>query len=101
MNLSVSIKLTRIKFEGLEMIIELQGSKLTHAMLERGNTQVWCAVSNVNDDHAMVTIDNGYYELLVTIVSFDNDRFVCDKGSLWRYAIPVQKVELTQDEVGL
>ncbi len=83
------------------MIIELQGSRLTQAILERSDTGVWCAVSNVNDDHAMATIDNGYYELLVTIVSFEQDRFVCEQGNVWRYAVPIKKVELTQEEVGL
>ncbi len=83
------------------MIIELQGSQLTQAMLERGDEQIWCAVSNISDEHAMATIDNGYYELLVCIVSADNDGFVCNNGDLWRHAIAVKKVELSQDEVGL
>ena len=83
------------------MIIELQGSRLTQAMLERDDRPVWCAVSNVSDNHAMATIDNGYYELLVSIVSLENEGFVCDQGNLWQYAVPVKKVELTQDDVGL
>ncbi|AOY45170.1 MULTISPECIES: hypothetical protein [Psychrobacter] len=83
------------------MLIELQGSRLTQAILERDDNQVWCAVSNVSDDHAMTAIDNGYYELLVSIVSLGDDGFVCDKGHLWQYAVPVKKVELTQDDVGL
>lgn len=82
------------------MIIELQGSRLAQAMLERGDTQVWCAVSNVSDAHAIATIENGYYELLVPIVSFE-EGFVCQQGDLWRHAVPVKKVELTQAEIGL
>ena len=83
------------------MIIELQGSRLTQAILDRDDRPVWCAVSNVSDDHAMITIHNGYYELLVSIVSSANDRFVCDKGNLWQYAVPIKKVALTQHDVGL
>jgi hypothetical protein len=83
------------------MLIELQGSRLTQAILERDDNKVWCSVSNVSDDHAMTAIDNGYYELLVSIVSLGDDGFVCDKGNLWQYAVPVKKVELTQNEVGL
>ena len=83
------------------MIIELQGSQLTQAILERGDRQVWCAVSNISDEHALATIENGYYELLVCIVSLKNDKFVCKNGDLWHYAIPVKKVELSQDDVGL
>jgi hypothetical protein len=83
------------------MLIELQGSRLTQAILERDDKQVWCAVSNVSDDHAMTAIYNGYYELLVSIVSLGDDGFVCDKGNLWQYAVPVKKIELTQEEVEL
>ena len=49
----------------------------------------------------MLVIDNAYYEMLVSIVSLDGDKFVCDNGDLWHHAVPVKKVELTQDEVGL
>lgn len=83
------------------MLIELQGSRLTQEILERDDGQVWCAVSNVSDDHAMTAIDNGYYELLVSIVSLGDDGFVCDQGNVWQCAVPVKKIELTQDEVGL
>ena len=82
------------------MIIELQGSKLTQAILELNENKVWCAVSNISDEHAMSTIDKGYYELLVHIVAFD-DGFICDKGDVWKHAVSVKKVQLTQDEVGL
>ncbi len=82
------------------MIIELKGSDLTQAMLERGDRMVWCAVSNVSDKHAMETVESGYYELLVPIVSFD-DGFVCRQGNSWRHAVPVKKCELTQEDVGL
>ena len=83
------------------MIAELQGSELTKAILENVSNYVWCAVSNVSDDYAVATIDNGYYELLVPIVAFNNDQFVCDKGDLWEYAVSVKRVALTQDDVEL
>jgi len=83
------------------MIAELQGSELTKAILENVSNYVWCAVSNVSDDYAIATIDNGYYELLVPIVAFNNAQFVCDKGNLWEYAVSVKRVALTEDDVGL
>lgn len=82
------------------MVIELKGSDLTQAMLERGDRIVWCAVSNISDKHAMETVENGYYELLVPIVSFE-DGFVCRQGNIWCYAVPVKKVELNQEDVEL
>lgn len=83
------------------MIAELQGSELTKAILGNVSNYVWCAVSNVSDDYAVATIDNGYYELLVPIVAFNNDQFVCDKGELWEHAVSVKRVALTQDDVEL
>lgn len=83
------------------MVAELQGSELTKAILEGVSDYVWCAVSNVSDDYAIATIDNGYYELLVPIIAFNNAQFVCDKGDLWEYAVSVKRVELTHDDAGL
>ncbi|MGO2386973.1 MAG: hypothetical protein ACTH6Z_07545 [Psychrobacter sp.] len=83
------------------MIAELQGSELTKAILESVSNYVWCAVSNISDDYAIATIDNGYYELLVPIVAFDNVQFVCDKGDLWQYAVSVKRVELTHNDAVL
>jgi len=83
------------------MIAELQGSELTKAILENVSNYVWCAVSNISDDYAIATIDNGYYELLVPIVTFNNAQFVCNKGNLWEYAVSVKRVALTEDDVGL
>lgn len=79
----------------------MQGSELTKAILEGVSDYVWCAVSNVSDDYAIATIDNGYYELLVPIIAFNNAQFVCDKGDLWEYAVSVKRVELTHDDAGL
>ena len=83
------------------MISELQGSQLTQAILEKGNKRVWCAVSNISDDHAMLAVNNSYYELLVPIVASNNDSFICAKGNLWQYAVSVKRTELTANEVGL
>jgi len=83
------------------MVAELQGSELTKAILEGVSNYVWCAVSNVSDEYAIATIDNGYYELLVPIIAFNNDQFVCDKGDLWEYAVSVKRVEFTHDDAVL
>ena len=40
------------------MLSKLVGSDLTRAMLERGDQQVWCAVSNESEQDAINTIKN-------------------------------------------
>lgn len=79
---------------------KLAGSHLARAMLDRGDEQIWCAVSNDSDEHAMCITEHADYEFLTHIVSFD-DGFSCTEGVKWQYAVPVKKVQLTQDEVGL
>lgn len=83
------------------MSAKLVGSSLTREMLESGDTQIWCAVSNDSEAHAMTIIENSDYSLLVYITSFNDGEFVCREGESWRFAIPVRKIELTQKEVGL
>lgn len=90
-----------IKYKGAEMSNKLVGSSLTREMLERGDEQVWCAVSNDSEAHAMTIIENSDYSSLVYITSFHDDEFICRAGKSWRFAIPVRKTELTQKEVGL
>lgn len=79
----------------------LAGNDLTHSMLERGKEEVWCAVSNDSNQHAMGTIDNIDYDFLKHITSFENGLFVCENGSSWQYTVPVKTKVLTQNEVGL
>ena len=79
---------------------KLKGSDLTRAMLERGDDKVLCAVNNDSDEHAITNIDNADYSFLKYIVSFNNSRFLCEEGTPWQYAVPVEKVEVTQQEVG-
>lgn len=83
------------------MSAKLFGSSLTREMLKKGNKQIWCAVSNDSEEHAMTIIENSHYSLLVYITSFNDDEFICREGESWRFAIPVRKIELTQEEVGL
>lgn len=90
-----------IKYKGAEMSNKLVGSSLTREMLERGDEQVWCAVSNDSEAHAMSIIENSDYSSLVYITSFHDDEFICRAGKSCRFAIPVRKIELTQKEVGL
>ena len=79
---------------------KLKGSDLTRAMLERGDDKVLCAVNNDSDEHAITNIDNADYSFLKYIVSFNNSHFLCEDGTPWQYAVPVEKVEVTQQEVG-
>ena len=79
---------------------ELRGSDLTRAMLERAEEKVWCAVNNDSDEHAMTNIDNADYSFLKYIISFNNSHFLCKNGTSWKHAVPVKKVEVTQQEVG-
>lgn len=83
------------------MNTKLVGSSLTREMLEHGDEQVWCAVSNESEAHAMSIIENSDYSSLVYITSFHDDEFICRAGKSCRFAIPVRKIELTQKEVGL
>ena len=80
---------------------KLKGSDLTRAMLERGDEKVWCAVNNDSDEQAMININNTDYGFLKYIVSFNNNHFLCEDGTPWKHAVPVKKVEVTQQEVGL
>ncbi|WP_296244222.1 MULTISPECIES: hypothetical protein [unclassified Psychrobacter] len=80
---------------------KLLGNELTRAMLERGDEQVWCAVSNESHEHAMATIRNINGDFIVHIVGFEDGCFVCREGGSWKYAVPIKKTALTQDEVGL
>ena len=80
---------------------ELLVSDLTRAMLERGDEQVLCAVSNINPQQAISTIENEDSDFMTNVVAFENDRFLCEEGQVWQFAVPVKKNSLTQDEVGL
>ncbi|WP_079691582.1 hypothetical protein [Psychrobacter sp. DAB_AL43B] len=83
------------------MSSKLIGSDLTRAMLERGDKQVWCAVSNESEQDAINTIKNVDGRFIMHIVSFENECFLCEEEGTWKYAIPIKKIPLTQDEVGL
>lgn len=80
---------------------QLIGSDLTRAMLERGDEQVWCAVSNESEQDAISTIRNVDGRFIMHIVSFEDGCFHCKEDSTWSYAVPIKKTLLTQDEVGL
>lgn len=79
----------------------LSGNDLTRAMLERGDEQIWCAVSHESVEHAMKTIKDINGDFIMHIVAFEDGCFLCKEGGTWKYAIPIKKTELTQDEVGL
>lgn len=80
---------------------QLTGSDLTRAMLERGDQQVWCAVSNESEQDAINTIKNVDGNFIMHIVAFEDGCFLCKEDSAWSYAVPIKKTLLTQDEVGL
>lgn len=90
-----------IKYKGAKMNSKLLGSDLTRAMLERGDKQVWCAVSNESEQDAMNTIKNIDGNFIMHIVTFKDGCFFCKEDSTWLYAVPIKKTLLTQDEVGL
>ena len=80
---------------------ELLVSDLTRAMLERGDEQVLCAVSNESEQDAIKTIKNIDGNFIMHIVAFEDGYFLCKEESTWLYAVPIKKTLLTQDEVGL
>ncbi|AMN50655.1 hypothetical protein [Psychrobacter sp. P2G3] len=77
----------------------LVGSDLTRAMLSRGDKQVWCAVSNDSDEQANITINSEDYSCIHRITSFDDGCFFCNRGISWVCAVPVKRVEISQNEV--
>ncbi|KAA0915780.1 hypothetical protein [Psychrobacter sp. ANT_WB68] len=83
------------------MGFELTGSDLTRAMLERGDEQVWCAVSNESEQDVINTIKNIDINFMMHIVAFEDECFLCEEGGTWKYAVPIKKAELSQNEVGL
>lgn len=83
------------------MIHQLVGSDLTLAMLKRGDEQVWCAVSNESEQDAINTIKNVDGRFIINIISFKDKCFLCKEESTWKYAVPIKKTPLTQNEVGL
>jgi len=78
----------------------LVGSDLACAMLSRGDKQIWCAVSNDSDKQALTAINKDDYSDIHPIVDYKGDYFICSKGKLWIYAVPVRRVELSQNEIG-
>ena len=80
---------------------ELLVSDLTRAMLERGDEQVLCAVSNESEQDAIKTIKIIDGNFIMHIVAFEDGCFLCKEESTWSYAVPIKKTLLTQDEVGL
>ncbi len=80
------------------MYQELTGSELTRAMLSRGDTQIWCAVSDNSDEEAMA--DQADNDFTARIVSFDEGSFYCTAGMAWAFAVPIKISPLTQDDAG-
>ncbi|WP_198331392.1 hypothetical protein [Psychrobacter aquimaris] len=83
------------------MSTKLVGSSLTRAMLERGDKQVWCAVSNESEQDAMNTIKNVDGKFIVHIIASEDGCFICKEEGSWKHAVPIKKIPLTQNEVGL
>jgi len=81
------------------MSFELVGSDLTRAMLERGDEQVWCAVSNESEQDVINTIKNIDRNFIVHIVSFKDGCFLCKEKRAWKYAVPIKKTPLTQNDI--
>lgn len=87
--------------KGTDMSPQLTGSNLTRAMLERGDKQVWCAVSNESEQDAMNTIKNVDSNFIMHIVVSEDGCFLCKEEGTWKHAVPIKKTPLTQNEVGL
>lgn len=79
----------------------LSYSNLVRKMLEEGRNSVRCIVSNDSDEHAMTILDNAEHSFFKHIVSFRDGHFFCQDRTAWKYAVPIKKVEMTQQEVGL
>ena len=74
------------------------GSELARLMLESGQQEIWCAVSDVSDEHSMENQMGN--DFTACIVAFKEGRFYCDADMAWRYAVPIEIKALTQIEAG-
>ena len=75
------------------------GSELTRSMLQNGQQDIWCAVSDVSDEDSME--DQMGNDFTACIVSFEEGHFYCTGDMAWRYAVPIEIRALTQSEAGL
>ena len=55
----------------------------------------------ISDEHAITKINDADYSFLRHIVSFNNNNFLCEDETSWQYAVPIKKVEITQQDAGL
>lgn len=78
---------------------KLIGSDLTRAMLKRGDKQIWCAIGDESDGHAMMDHDTN--DFTAHIMSFNDGNFYCTGGMPWGYAVPIKIVEIIQHDIGL
>lgn len=74
--------------------VELTGSDLCRAMLERGDKIVTCTVKNYEDE-----LDS--YDAIIAVSS--NGKYYESTSNLWSFAVPInnQGEPLTQQEAGL
>ena len=79
------------------MVNELRGSDLARAMLERGDKQIWCAVSDDSDEHAMTNLEGN--EFTAYIVAFKDGSFYCAGGMAWLCAVPIKISEVIESEL--
>lgn len=77
----------------------LRGSELTRAMLERGDTEILCAIDDDSDEQAMT--GHASNDFTAHITSFSDGKFYCSGGMPWTCAVPVKISEITQIEAGL
>lgn len=79
--------------------VELTGSDLCRAMLDRGDKLVFCYVSDISEDEALTK------QVIGVVVAFNSqDERFRTTGFPWTYAVPVSArtgEPLTQQEAGL
>ncbi len=78
---------------------QLKGSDLTRAMLKNGEQNIWCAVDDESDEHAITDHENN--DFTARIVSFVDGKFICTSGAPWTYAVPIKIVPIKQEDAGL
>lgn len=78
--------------------VELTGSDLCRAMLERGDKYVLCFVSDFSDDYAANQAER------INLITHTEGKSICAKSARWKYAVPINTrtgEPLTASEVGL
>jgi len=76
-----------------------QGSDLAKMLLRNDMNVGLCAVSNISDNHAIGSPFSDYTPIIRRVQSYNEQVFLDDNGSAWRYAVPIKISRLQQSDL--